>query len=60
VKPFKGKKYIHLSTLGHFGGKNSFLQKAYLISGVMCILLGISFQVKKFYAKDQFQEYKND
>jgi hypothetical protein len=45
VKPFKGEKYIVLSEVNAFGGKNSFLGISYLVVGSICIVLAIAFVI---------------
>ena len=45
VSNFGGKKYIVISTVNAFGGKNTFLGISYIIAGVVFILLAIVFLV---------------
>ena len=43
VSTFKGKKYLILSTVNSFGGKNSFLGISYIVLGGISIILAIIF-----------------
>ena len=43
AKKFDGKKFIILSTVNVFGGKNYFLGISYIVLGCICILLAIVF-----------------
>ena len=43
VSSFKGKKYLILSTVNAFGGKNSFLGISYIVLGAISIVLAIVF-----------------
>lgn len=43
VYKFNGEKYFVLSTVNAFGGKNQFLGIAYIVVGVICILMAIAF-----------------
>ena len=43
VSSFNGKKYIILSTVNAFGGKNSFLGISYIVLGGISIILAIVF-----------------
>lgn len=45
VKAFSGEKYLVLSTVNAFGGKNAFLGISYVVVGGICILLAIVFLV---------------
>lgn len=46
VSAFDGQKFIVLSTTSWLGGKNSFLGWAYIVVGIVCIVLAISFAIK--------------
>jgi hypothetical protein len=43
VDKFQGKKFIVLSTVNAFGGKNSFLGISYIVVGCICIIMAILF-----------------
>ena len=43
VEKFDGKKYLILSTVNVFGGKNTFLGISYIVLGAICIVLSIIF-----------------
>ena len=43
AKKFDGKKFIILSTVNVFGGKNYFLGISYIVLGCICIILAIVF-----------------
>ena len=43
VNKFDGKKFLILSTVNAFGGKNTFLGFSYILLGQICILLAIAF-----------------
>ena len=43
VKSFNGKKYLILSTVNAFGGKNTFLGISYIVLGSISIILAIIF-----------------
>ena len=45
VSSFSGEKYIVLSTVNAFGGKNKFLGISYVVVGGICILLAIVFLI---------------
>ena len=45
VSSFNGKKYLILSTVNAFGGKNSFLGISYIVLGAISIVLAIIFIV---------------
>ncbi|MCQ2821173.1 MAG: CDC50/LEM3 family protein [archaeon] len=47
VSPYKGKKFIVLSTANGFGGKNKFLAYSYIVVGTLCILLVVAFLIYK-------------
>lgn len=46
VDEFDGKKYVVLSTTSWIGGKNDFLGWAYIVVGVICLLLSAVFLIK--------------
>lgn len=43
VASFDGTKSVVLSTMGYLGGKHLFMAVAYLVVGVLALLLGIIF-----------------
>ena len=43
VTKFDGKKFLILSTVNAFGGKNTFLGISYIVLGAICIVLAIVF-----------------
>ena len=43
VTKFDGKKFLILSTVNIFGGKNTFLGISYIVLGAICIILSIIF-----------------
>ena len=43
VKSFNGKKFLILSTVNAFGGKNSFLGISYIVLGAISIILAVVF-----------------
>lgn len=45
VSAFSGKKYIVVSTVNAFGGKNTFLGISYIVAGVVFIMLAVIFLV---------------
>ena len=52
VNSFSGSKKVILSTVGMFGGKNTFLGIAYTVVGLSCIVLGVFLLVNhKLYGK---------
>jgi len=50
VHSFGGTKSIVLSTTSALGGKNDFLGYAYIVVGVVCLVLAIGFLVKHLYS----------
>jgi len=50
VSSFGGTKSIVLSTTSALGGKNDFLGYAYIVVGVVCLVLAIGFLVKHLYS----------
>eukprot|EP01041_Mallomonas_annulata_P005651 gene5651-11401_t len=49
VSSFDGKKSLVLSTIGSFGGKNSFIGIAYIVVGSVCLLLTVLFGLKQIF-----------
>ena len=45
VKPFGGTKGIVISTASWMGGKNTFLGTAYIVVGLLCVLIGGAFLI---------------
>ena len=45
VSKFNGKKFLILSTVNVFGGKNTFLGVSYIVLGAICIVLAIVFLI---------------
>merc|ERR1711916_422514 len=45
VKPFGGTKGIVISTASWMGGKNTFLGTAYIVVGLLCVLIGAAFLI---------------
>lgn len=43
VSQFKGEKFLVLSTVNSFGGKNSFLGISYIVVGSICVIMAIAF-----------------
>ena len=43
VRKFDGKKFLILSTVNVFGGKNTFLGISYIVLGAICIVLAVVF-----------------
>ncbi|KRW99086.1 hypothetical protein PPERSA_07339 [Pseudocohnilembus persalinus] len=58
VDSFKGSKGVVLSTALAFGGKNSFLAAAFIIVGVICLVITIVFLLKKNTTGGSFGEAK--
>jgi len=53
VGAFGGTKKLVLSTAGWIGGKNFFLGYAYVVVGVVCLVLAICFFIKhRFYPRE--------
>ena len=46
VNSFDGSKSLVISTLGNFGGKNSFLGLSYIVVGGVSLVLAIGFSLK--------------
>ena len=46
VAAFSGQKAVVLSTTSWLGGKNSFLGWAYIVVGIICVVLGFAFLIK--------------
>ena len=57
---FQGKKYFILSTVEMFGGKNDFIWIAYMICGVMCLVISAIFWFKQKYDPENFKEYTQE
>ena len=51
---FNGAKNIVMSTSGPFGGKNLFLAVAFIVVGVIQILIAIAFLIKKLKGGNSF------
>lgn len=47
VASFSGKKYLILSTVSWFGGKNDFLGISYIVVGSICLALAVAFAAKQ-------------
>merc|ERR1712159_946448 len=47
VGDFEGEKALVMTTLSWVGGKNYFLGVAYVVVGVLCVVLAILFGVKQ-------------
>ena len=45
VSAFNGKKFLILSTVNAFGGKNSFLGISYIVVGILGIICAIIFPI---------------
>ena len=45
VKAFSGRKKLIISTVSWIGGRNNFLGIAYIVVGVICILLALIFLI---------------
>jgi len=58
VTVFEGSKYFVISTTSWLGGKNPFLGIAYLVVGVLCVILGFVFlTIHLMYGKRINEEY---
>lgn len=58
VDAFKGNKGVVLSTALAFGGKNQFLAVAFVIVGIICIVITVVFLLKKKTTAGGFGENK--
>lgn len=58
VSAFGGSKSVVFSNVSWIGGKNDFLAYAYIITGAVCIFLGILFAIKEMIAPRPLGEMK--
>jgi hypothetical protein len=58
VDSFDGGKSIVISTIGQFGGKNSFLGVAYIVVGSVSLLLALLFSLKQLISPRQLGDTK--
>lgn len=60
VKRFDGTKSVVLSTAGPLGGKNEFLAIAFILVGIICLIIGLIFFMKMKLSKGEFGGYGNN
>jgi len=58
VAGFEGEKWIVLSTTSWLGGKNAFLGYAYIVVGVICLVLCAAFFFKAKFSPRQLGDMK--
>lgn len=58
VDNFNGQKGIVLSTAGPLGGKNQFLAVAFIVVGIICLVIALIFLFKKKVTHNNFGEAK--
>lgn len=54
VSSFNGEKYLVISSVGQFGGKNPFLGIAYIVVGSISLMLGVLFALKHYFSPRAF------
>ena len=57
---YKGPKYILLTTVGIFGGRNEKLPWAYWCLGVLCLILASVFDYMSKTDHKHFREYEEE
>jgi hypothetical protein len=58
VLGFSGQKFVVISTTSWLGGRNSFLGWAYIVVGIICIILGIGFALKAYFDPRELGDMK--